>query len=68
MAKKPAPKPTPPTFKVEGVFVRQTLIREYKQKGHSDQDAITFFNACVANGSIVVVRVWNGINIFEFKK
>jgi len=68
MAKKLAPKPAPPTFKVEGAFVRQTLIREYKQKGHSEQDAITFFNACVANGSIVVVRVWNGINIFEFKK
>ena len=68
MAKKPAPKPAPPPFKIEGEFVRQTFIREYKQKGNSEADAITHSTRCLESGAIIKVRMRGEVGIFEFKK
>jgi len=68
MAKKPAPKPSPQAFKIEGEFVRFTFIREYKAKGNSEADAISHFTRCLESGAIIKVRMRGEVGIFEFKK
>ena len=68
MAKKPAPKPAPPEFKIEGEFVRQTFIREYKQKGNSEADAVAYFDERLKLGEVIKLRYWGAICIYEFKK
>ncbi len=68
MAKKPAPKPAPPPFKIEGEFVRQTFIREYKQKGNSEAAAVAYFDNGLKLGNIIKLRYRGAVCIYEFKK
>lgn len=68
MAKKPSPKPDPPPFTISGEFVRQTFIREYKQKGNSEAAAVAYFDNGLKSGEIIKLMYRGAVCIYEFKK
>lgn len=68
MAKKLATKPAPPPFTIPGEFVRQTFIREYKQKGNSEAAAVAYFDNGLKSGEIIKLRYRGSVCIYEFKK
>jgi len=70
MSKVKRPKSEPPKFRIEGLFIRQTFVREYKERGHTEEQAMLLLESYIKSGEVEVMHEWGDtypIPIYKFK-